>query len=188
MLHNKRASYSPAGAVTGTHSHNHGGGGGGHHHGPQSSDFLFGAPRFQERYRSNSMDSILVEQERHARQPVFVQVSSHQKFWESFFKSLHIPLQARQEGLRAPPGMLLAGPGPPVKRPTFDQLDKRASWSADRSMVPPGPHPPSQFLASVSRPHPNAMNNHANNMMNHPNTLLHHPSTLPTKKPIPLPR
>ena len=72
VLHNKRASYSPAGAVTG--SHNHGGVGGGLHHGPQSSDFLFGAPRFQERYRSNSMDSILVEQERHARQPVFVQV------------------------------------------------------------------------------------------------------------------
>ena len=84
MLHNKRASYSPAGAVTGSH-HNHGGVGGvGHHHGgPQSSDFLFGAPRFQERYRSNSMDSILVEQERHARQPVFVQVwtFSDQKFF-----------------------------------------------------------------------------------------------------------
>ena len=94
--------------------------------------------------------------------------------------------QARQEGLRAPPGMLLGGPGPPVKRPTFDQLDKRASWSADRSMVAPGPHPPSQFLASVSRPHPNVLNNH--NLINHPNTLPHHPSTLPTKKPIPLPR
>merc|ERR1719167_561306 len=95
VLHNKRASYSPAGSVTpGSHQH----------HGPQSSDFLFGSPRFQERYRSNSMDSILVEQERHTRQPVFV--------------------QARQEGLRAPPGMLLGGPGPPVKRPTFDQLDK----------------------------------------------------------------
>ena len=89
VLHNKRASYSPAGAVTGTHSHNHGGVGGGHHHGPQSSDFLFGAPRFQERYRSNSMDSILVEQERHARQPVFVQVSSHQKFWESILVSTY---------------------------------------------------------------------------------------------------
>ena len=89
VLHNKRASYSPAGAVTGTHSHNHGGVGGGHHHGPQSSDFLFGAPRFQERYRSNSMDSILVEQERHARQPVFVQVSSHQKFWESSLVSTY---------------------------------------------------------------------------------------------------
>ena len=90
MLHNKRASYSPAGAVTGSHSHNHGGGvGGGHHHGPQSSDFLFGAPRFQERYRSNSMDSILVEQERHARQPVFVQVwsfSSSQKSGLSKFE------------------------------------------------------------------------------------------------------
>ena len=110
------------------------------------------------------------------------------KSFGKVFESLHILSQARQEGLRAPPGMLLAGPGPPVKRPTFDQLDKRASWSADRSMVPPGPHPPSQFLASVSRPHPNAMNNHANNMMNHPNTLPHHPSTLPTKKPIPLPR
>ena len=95
VLHNKRASYSPAGAVTGTHSHNHGGVGGGHHHGPQSSDFLFGAPRFQERYRSNSMDSILVEQERHARQPVFVQVSSHQKFWESFL-SLYI-FRCRQD-------------------------------------------------------------------------------------------
>jgi len=160
VLHNKRASYSPAGAVTGGHSHNHGGVGG-HHHGPQSSDFLFGAPRFQERYRSNSMDSILVEQERHTRQPVFV--------------------QARQEGLRAPPGMLLGGPGPPVKRPTFDQLDKRASWSADRGMVAPGPHPPSQFLASSTRPHPN-------NMVSHPNNLAHHPSTLPNKKPVPLPR
>ena len=90
-------------------------------------------------------------------------------------------LQARQEGLRAPPGMLLGGPGPPVKRPTFDQLDKRASWSADRGMVAPGPHPPSQFLASSTRPHPN-------NMVNHPNNLAHHPSTLPNKKPVPLPR
>ena len=44
----KRMSYAAPGHTT-------------HGQGPHSSDFLFGAPRFQERYRSNSMDSILVQ-------------------------------------------------------------------------------------------------------------------------------
>ncbi len=60
-LANKRSSYAPAGTHT--------------THGPQSSDFLFGAPRFQERYRSNSMDSILVQD---MSRPVFLP-PSHDK-------------------------------------------------------------------------------------------------------------
>ena len=73
------------------------------------------------------MDSILVE---HAlqggRQPVYG--------------------PPRGEVRGGPPPALLLGGGVPVKRPTFDQLDKRASWSAERSVgPPPGTAPAPQF-------------------------------------------
>ena len=145
---NKRSSYAPPGTHT--------------THGPQSSDFLFGAPRFQERYRSNSMDSILVQDmSRQVFQPV-----PHDK----------IPHGVRHFGVGPP--LLIPTQGPPIgleKRPTFDNIDKRASWSTDKSLGYPGPYPGHHPV--------------------YPGPVLMQPATLPhnlpphqSKKPIPLPR
>lgn len=100
---NKRSSYSPATSLQPNMA------------GPQSSDFgvLFGAPRFHERYRSNSMDSILV-----------ADISRH--------------VYGKREDNRGP-NFRHIGPIPVAvphaleKRPTFDNIDKRASWSLDKS-------------------------------------------------------
>ena len=156
-LANKRSSYAPASSITS--------------HGPQSSDFMFGAPRFQERYRSNSMDSILVQD---MGRQVF-QPPPHDK----------LPPGVRHYG-PGPPLLIPNGPPPPghhgvppglEKRPTFDNIDKRASWSTDKSLGYPGPahFPP----VAMYGPGP---------VMMQPATLPHNLPHPGLKKPIPLPR
>ena len=165
-LANKRSSYAPAGTHT--------------THGPQSSDFLFGAPRFQERYRSNSMDSILVQD---MSRPVF-QPPPHDKLPHGVRHYGHGP---------GPPLLIPNGPHPPghhvlppglEKRPTFDNIDKRASWSVDKGLGYPGPGhfppvamygPAPVIMQPATLPH----------NLQHPGHPGHH---LQSKKPIPLPR
>ena len=138
---NKRSSYAPPPSQPA--------------HGPQSSDFLFGVPRFQERYRSNSMDSILVQD------------MSRQVFQK--FPPEKVPHGIRHFPHPHGPPLLIPTQGPVPgleKRPTFDNIDKRASWSTDKS---PLYHPPYPGPVLVK-----------------PNTLPH--NVLQPKKPIPLPR
>jgi len=143
---NKRSSYSPSSTHT--------------THGPQSSDFLFGAPRFQERYRSNSMDSILVQDmSRQIFQPRPDKIHSMRQF--------------------GPPGMVIPTQAQInlEKRPTFDNIDKRASWSAEKSVGYNQPH----HAQHPPRTYPVYTNS---GIM--PATLPH--QGIPSKKPIPLPR
>ena len=151
---NKRSSYAPPATHT--------------THGPQSSDFLFGAPRFQERYRSNSMDSILVQDmNRHVfQQPQPEKMSRDGRYSNVMPGPVMMP---------APGHHPLQSLASLEKRPTFDNIDKRASWSTDKypGHYPPahGHYPPGPVLmASV----PSTL----------PHNLPHHQS----KKPIPLPR
>ena len=135
---NKRSSYAPPPSQPA--------------HGPQSSDFLFGVPRFQERYRSNSMDSILVQD---MSRQVF------QKFPDK------VPHGMRHFPHPHGPPLLIPTQGPGLeKRPTFDNIDKRASWSTDKNGLYHQPFPGPVLVK--------------------PNTLPH--NVLQPKKPIPLPR
>lgn len=142
---NKRSSYSPSTTHT--------------THGPQSSDFLFGAPRFQERYRSNSMDSILMQD---VSRQIFQPRPDKMHNMRQFGPGIVIPTQA-QINLE--------------KRPTFDNIDKRASWSAEKSVgynqAHHGPHPPRNYPVYTNT-----------GIM--PATLPH--QGIASKKPIPLPR
>ena len=129
---NKRSSYAPPPSQSAQ--------------GPQSSDFLFGVPRFQERYRSNSMDSILMQD------------MSRQVFHQ--FPPEKIPPAVRHYPHPHGPPLLISTQGPVglEKRPTFDNIDKRASWST--------PFPGPVLVKPASLPH----------------------NALQPKKPIPLPR
>ena len=134
---NKRSSYAPPPSQTGQ--------------GPQSSDFLFGVPRFQERYRSNSMDSILVQD------------MSRQVFHQ--FQPEKIPHGIRHypHPPHGPPLLIpTQGPVGLEKRPTFDNIDKRASWSAEKGGL-------------YHQPFPGPV-------------LVKPANVLQPKKPIPLPR
>jgi len=93
-----------------------------HHHGPPSSDFLFGAPRFQERYRSNSMDSILVAD------------MNRQLYKPPKQQSPFVVMQQQQQQQQLPPAAVMGIHQHHLeKRPTFDNIDKRSSWSQDKS-------------------------------------------------------
>ena len=147
---NKRSSYAPPPS--------HGPG-----HGPQSSDFLFGAPRFQERYRSNSMDSILVQDMSRA---VFQPPPP-----DKLAALPQLGPGPRHYPGHGPPLLIPTAPGHPglEKRPTFDNIDKRASWSTDKGL---GGH---YAHAHYPGPHP----------VYGPGPAVPHPQS---KKPIPLPR
>ena len=137
---NKRSSYAPPPSQSAQ--------------GPQSSDFLFGVPRFQERYRSNSMDSILMQD---MSRQVFHQLQTEK-----------IPHGIRHFPHPHGPPLLISTKGPVglEKRPTFDNIDKRASWSAEKGGLYHQPFP--------------------GPVMVKPTSLTH--NVLQPKKPVPLPR
>ena len=146
--------------------------------GPQSSDFLFGSPRFQERYRSNSMDSILVaDMNRHLYAPPG--------------RPRDDPAAMNLHNLHHfAPVMMPGGPvtnGSLEKRPTFDNIDKRASWSLDKS----------QSSVSLTSPHQLQRQPDRNYSIYSNSGRVAVPPTAPQKrmdlvagpkKPIPLPR
>jgi len=178
---NKRSSYSPSTSLQPNLA------------GPQSSDFgvLFGAPRFHERYRSNSMDSILVQD-----------------------ISRHVYNAKREDNRGPPPNFRHLGPIPVAvphaleKRPTFDNIDKRASWSLDKSgstmsltthrapdmvyrqppdIASPNHRPPDMSMTGLRQPDRN-YSIYCNSRGLFPQTQKRMELGPSPKKPIPLPR
>jgi hypothetical protein len=98
---------------------------------------------FQERYRSNSLDSILLADLNNRvtskaalpnRNSAFEIKVTPQPQQQEQPQEQQPPSQLHHFAKKSPPTAALQG-GKLAKRPTFDSLDKRKSWSVDASKM-----------------------------------------------------